>query len=119
MSGWRTTWGQDASALGIPTPLLKFLMPNRCLNQLFAISYNFPKEELCYKCKAKIMFQKLRSQNTPTFEVITFRVQINSTIEKKSIIRCTAEIHNINTKRKLNRLVFEYNQNIQIWKNDP
>jgi len=26
--------------LGIPTTLLKFSMPNRCLQQLFAISYN-------------------------------------------------------------------------------
>jgi len=59
------------------------------------------------------MLKKLRSQNTPIFEIITFRMQINSTIEKKSIIMCTAvlEIHNINTKRKLGRLVFEWNQN--------
>ena len=34
--------------------------------------------------------------------------------ETKSIMMCTAvwELHNINTKRKLGRLVFEYNQNI-------
>jgi len=31
------------------------------------------------------MFKKLMSQNTPVFEVITFRVQINITIEKKYI----------------------------------
>ena len=65
------------------------------------------------------MFKKLKSQNTPLFEVITFSVQINITIDtKKSIMRCTAvwEIHNINTKRKFNRLVFKYNQNIKCLK---
>ena len=37
------------------------------------------------------MFEKLRSQNTPIFEIITFRMQINSTIEKKiNNMMCTA-----------------------------
>ena len=58
--------------------------------------------------------KKLRSQNTPISDVITFRVQINTIIEKNSIMRCTAvwEIHNIYTKHILDRLVFEYNQHI-------
>jgi len=43
MLGWRATWRQNASPSGISTPQLIFLIPNRCLKQVFAISYIFQK----------------------------------------------------------------------------
>ena len=69
MSGRRATWRQNAFASGIPTPLLKFSMPSRCIKQLhvFAISYNFPKEELCFKCRSKAGIPSIRELETWTW----------------------------------------------------